>query len=210
MDGRQDEKLRRPTPAGTGAAPSRWEFLGEGIRHILGGYDHVLFLLCLLLPAVMRRTAEGWRPVGRLSQAILPVVGIVSAFTIAHSITLTLAALKLVSLPSSFIEPAIAVTIVLAALDNIWPIFPVRRIVVTFLFGLIHGFGFASVLAELNLPTADFAWALLQFNVGLELGQLMIVIVATAILFKLRSWSKYRPLVKCCCQHIDDPGQQLN
>ena len=183
------------TAAGTGAAPSRWEFLGEGIRHILGGYDHVLFLLCLLLPAVMRRTAEGWRPVERLSQAILPVVGIVSAFTIAHSITLTLAALKLVSLPSSFIEPAIAVTIVLAALDNIWPIFPVRRIVVTFFFGLIHGFGFASVLAELNLPTADFAWALLQFNVGLEVGQLMIVIVATAVLFNLRGWSKYRSLV---------------
>ena len=177
------------------SATSHWQFLGEGIRHILGGYDHVLFLLCLLLPAVMRRTAEGWRPVERLSQAILPVVGIVSAFTVAHSITLTLAALKLVSLPSSFIEPAIAVTIVLAALDNIWPVFPVRRIVVTFFFGLIHGFGFASVLAELNLPTADFAWALLQFNVGLELGQLMIVVVATAVLFNLRGWSKYRTLV---------------
>jgi hypothetical protein len=180
---------------GVAAAPSRWEFLGEGIGHILGGYDHVLFLLCLLLPAVMRRTAQGWRPVERLSQAILPVVGIVSAFTVAHSITLTLAALKLVSLPSSFIEPAIAVTIVLAALDNVWPIFPVRRIVVTFFFGLIHGFGFASVLAELNLPTADFAWALLQFNVGLELGQLMIVVVATAVLFNLRGWSRYGTLV---------------
>ena len=177
------------------SAPSRWQFLGEGIRHILGGYDHVLFLLCLLLPAVMRRTPEGWRPVDRLRQAILPVVGIVSAFTVAHSITLTLAALKLVSLPSSFIEPAIAVTIVLAALDNIWPIFPVRRIVVTFFFGLIHGFGFASVLAELNLPTADFAWALLQFNLGLEMGQLMIVVVATAVLFGLRGGSKYGFLV---------------
>ena len=177
------------------SAPSRWQFLGEGIRHILGGYDHVLFLLCLLLPAVMRRTPGGWQPVERLSQAILPVVGIVSAFTVAHSITLTLAALKLVSLSSSFIEPAIAVTIVLAALDNIWPIFPVRRIVVTFFFGLIHGFGFASVLAELNLPTADFAWALLQFNVGLEMGQLMIVGVATAVLFGLRGWSRYGTLV---------------
>ncbi|MEO8526265.1 MAG: HupE/UreJ family protein [Caldimonas sp.] len=183
------------TASGDSSAPSRWQFLGEGIRHILGGYDHVLFLLCLLLPAVMRRTPEGWRPVDRLSQAILPVVGIVSAFTIAHSITLTLAALKLVSLPSSFIEPAIAVTIVLAALDNIWPIFPVRRIVVTFFFGLIHGFGFASVLAELNLPTADFAWALLQFNVGLEMGQLMVVVVTTAVLFNLRGWSRYRTVV---------------
>jgi hypothetical protein len=178
-----------------GAPPSRWQFLAEGVRHILTGYDHVLFLLCLLLPAVMQRGERGWRPVERISQAILPVTGIVTAFTVAHSITLALAALKLVSLPSSFIEPAIAVTIVLAALDNIRPVFPVRRVVVAFCFGLIHGFGFASVLAELELPTADFAWALLQFNLGLELGQLMIVIVATAILFGLRRGAGYRPVV---------------
>ncbi|MEP6739771.1 MAG: HupE/UreJ family protein [Caldimonas sp.] len=177
------------------ATHSRWEFLGEGVRHILTGYDHVLFLLCLLLPSVMRRTANGWRPVERLSQAVLPIVGIVSAFTVAHSITLGLAALKLISLPSAFIEPAIAVTIILAALDNVWPIFPVRRIVVTFFFGLIHGFGFASVLAELNLPTADFAWALLQFNLGLEVGQLMVVICVTTLLFVLRDWRRYRPVV---------------
>ena len=183
------------TSASIAIAPaSRWEFLGEGIRHILTGYDHVLFLLCLLLPAVMRRTAKGWRPVDRLSEAILPVLGIVTAFTVAHSITLGFAALKLVSLPSSFIEPAIAVTIMLAALDNIWPVFPVRRIVVTFFFGLIHGFGFASVLSELNLPTADFVWALLQFNVGLEMGQLMIVGVATAVLFSVRDWKRYRQI----------------
>ena len=113
----------------------------------------------------------------------------------AHSITLALAALKIVSLPSWFIDPAIAATIVLAALDNIRPIFPVRRIVVAFCFGLIHGFGFAAVLSELNLPTADFAWALLQFNVGLELGQLLVVVIVTAVLFGLRDWPRYRPLV---------------
>jgi hypothetical protein len=177
------------------AGPSRWQFLREGIRHILTGYDHVLFLLCLLLPAVMRRTPNGWRPVDKLSKAILPVLGIVTAFTVAHSITLGLASLKIVSLPSSIIEPLIAVTIMLAALDNVWPIFPVRRIVVTFFFGLIHGFGFASVLSELNLPTADFAWALLQFNVGLEMGQLIIVMLATAVLFSLRDWARYRLIV---------------
>ncbi|MEP7056846.1 MAG: HupE/UreJ family protein, partial [Caldimonas sp.] len=124
-------------------------FAKEGIRHILTGYDHVLFLLCLLLPSVMRRTPSGWQPVERLSQAVWPVVGIVSAFTVAHSITLGLAATKVVSLSPAFIEPAIAVTIILAALDNVWPVFPVRRVVVTFFFGLIHGFGFAGVLAEL-------------------------------------------------------------
>ena len=173
------------------ASASSWVFLREGIRHILTGYDHVLFLLCLLLPSVMRRTPEGWRPVERLSQAVLPVVGIVSAFTVAHSITLGLAAMKFVSLSPAFIEPAIAVTIILAALDNVWPIFPVRRVVVTFFFGLIHGFGFAGVLAELNLPTSAFAWALLQFNLGLEVGQLLIVVCVTAVLFLLRQRPRY-------------------
>jgi hypothetical protein len=175
--------------------PSRWAFLVEGARHILTGYDHILFLVCLLLPAVLRRSADGWKPVDRPAQAILPIVGVVSAFTVAHSITLALAALKIVSLPPWFIDPAIAATIVLAALDNIRPIFPVRRIVVAFCFGLIHGFGFAAVLSELNLPTADFAWALLQFNVGLELGQLLVVVIVTAVLFGLRDWPRYRPLV---------------
>ena len=182
---------------GSRAAPSsgRWQFLLEGVRHILTGYDHVLFLLCLLLPSVLRRSAAGWQPVERLGQAVWPVVGIVSAFTVAHSITLALAALKVVSLTPAFIEPAIAATIVLAALDNVLPIFPVRRVVVAFFFGLIHGFGFAGVLAELNLPRADFAWALLQFNLGLELGQLAIVAVATTVLFALRRWHGYPRVV---------------
>ena len=165
-----------------------------------GGYDHVLFLLCLLLPAVLRRTGElgqsaHWEPVERWSQAVWPVVGIVSAFTVAHSITLGLAAAKWVALPAAVIEPAIALTIVLAALDNLWNVFPVRRVVITFAFGLIHGFGFAGVLAELNLPRTEFALALLEFNVGLELGQLAIVIVATALLFWLRRRPRYRALV---------------
>ncbi|HEY3634734.1 MAG TPA: HupE/UreJ family protein, partial [Caldimonas sp.] len=182
----------RPGERGAGPERRRWQFLAEGVRHILTGYDHVLFLLCLLLPSVVRRTPAGWQPVARLAQAVWPVAGIVTAFTVAHSITLALAALKLVSLTPAFIEPAIAVTIILAALDNVLPIFPVRRVVVAFFFGLIHGFGFASVLAELNLPRADFAWALLQFNLGIEVGQLLIVVLATTALFTLRHWRGYR------------------
>lgn len=177
--------------AATEPASEAHGFLREGIRHIVTGYDHVLFLLCLLLPSVMRRTPEGWQPVDRLSQAVWPVAGIVTAFTVAHSITLALAAMKWVSLPPSFIEPAIAITIILAALDNLRSIFHGRRVIVTFLFGLIHGFGFAGVLAELNLPTAQFAWALLQFNLGLELGQLLIVGVAASLLFALRRGTQY-------------------
>jgi hypothetical protein len=171
-------------------------FLKEGIQHIVTGYDHVLFLICLLLPSVMRRRTERagaaqWQPVQGIAQTLLPVAGIVTAFTVAHSITLGLAAAKLASLPSRFIEPAIAATIVLAALDNLVPIFRGRRALVTFAFGLIHGFGFAGVLGELNLPAGAFAWALLQFNVGLELGQLAIVAVAAALLYLLRERPGY-------------------
>jgi hypothetical protein len=189
-------RLLEPSEFVATRSADRLEFLRDGVRHILTGYDHVLFLLCLLLPAVVRRApGGGWQPVERLSHAVLPVAGIVSAFTLAHSITLGLAAAGLVSLPPALIEPAIAVTIVLAALDNIWPIFPVRRVLVTFCFGLIHGFGFAGVLGELNLPTSQFAWALLEFNLGLELGQLAIVVLATAALFALRAQPAYRAIV---------------
>ena len=177
------------------AADAPAGFLREGVHHIVTGYDHVLFLMCLLFPAVMRRTAQGWQPVRTLREAVWPVIGIVTAFTVAHSITLALAAMKWVSLPSSFIEPAIAVTIILAALNNIRPIFRGRVVLVTFAFGLLHGFGFASVLSELNLPTAQFAWALLQFNVGLELGQVMIVLVAISLMFLARNSRRYVPLV---------------
>lgn len=119
-----------------------------------------------------------------------------TAFTVAHSITLALAATGSVSLSTAFIEPAIAVTIMLAALDNLWPIFHDKRVYFTFIFGLIHGFGFAGVQSELNLRTVDFAWALLQFNLGIELGQLVIVSLVIAVLFILRNRPAY-PAVTC-------------
>ena len=175
------------------AAPAG--FLQEGIHHIVTGYDHVLFLMCLLFPAVMRRSPQGWQPLPTLREALWPVIGIVTAFTAAHSITLALAALKWVSLPGWFIEPAIAATIMLAALNNLWPIFGGRVALVTFAFGLLHGFGFAGVLGELNLPGLQFAWALLQFNVGLELGQVAIVLVAVSAMFVARRSLDYVPVV---------------
>ena len=176
-----------PAPAGG--------FVAEGVAHILGGFDHVLFLICLLLPAVMVRNAPGaarmWTPVAQPGQALWPLFGVITMFTLAHSVTLTLAAFKLVSLPSSIIEPAIAVTIILTALDNIWPLLRFPRAAVAFVFGLVHGFGFAGVLAELNLPVNQFAWALLQFNIGLELGQLVLVGMAVTALYLLRDRPAY-------------------
>ena len=171
-------------------APS---FIGEGVHHIITGYDHLLFLLCLLLPAVLRRQDGHWAPVANWRQALWPVARTVTLFTLAHSVTLALAALGWVRLSPSFIEPAIAATIMLAAFDNLRPWLLRWRGWVTFGFGLIHGFGFAGVLAEMDLPASQFGWALLQFNLGLELGQLALVLLVVPLLFALRRRAAYVP-----------------
>ncbi len=170
-------------------------FLQEGMQHILTGYDHILFLLCLLLPAVVRRVDGRWVPVRRWREALAPVLGVVTLFTLAHSITLGLAAFDWVSLSPRFIEPAIAATIIVAAADNLRPVFGRMRYAVTFAFGLIHGFGFAGALKEVSLPPLQFAWALLKFNLGIEVGQLLLVAVTVPLLFGARRWPGYRPWV---------------
>lgn len=198
-DGRQELRLLDPQHAidatlrPADAAPiASASFLYAGVHHILTGLDHLLFLLCLLIPAVLRRDAAGWQPVRSPREALLPVLRVVTLFTLAHSITLTLAALGRVDLPPSVIEPAIAATIVLAAVDNLRPVFGRWRGAVTFLFGLVHGFGFASALHELELPPAAFAWALLRFNAGIELGQLAVVLSVVPLLYWLRRRPAYR------------------
>ncbi|MEZ2294776.1 HupE/UreJ family protein [Variovorax sp. RCC_210] len=179
----------------TNAGASDTSFFRDGIHHILIGYDHILFLVCLLLPAVLRRRPEGWEPVIGWREAVWPMLGIVTMFTIAHSITLALAGLKVVTISPRIIEPGIAITIMLAAIDNIYPVLRGRRKLFSFLFGLIHGFGFAGALAELDLPLRDFVVALLQFNLGVEAGQLMVVAVVLVALLALRHWRRYPPLV---------------
>ena len=181
-----------PTPATDGHSPS---FIGEGVHHILTGYDHLLFLLCLLLPSVLRREPGRWLAVAGWREALLPVAKTVTLFTLAHSVTLALAALGWVKLSPSFVEPAIAATIMLAAFDNLRPWLLRWRGWVTFVFGLIHGFGFAGVLGELDLPPAQFGWALFQFNLGLELGQLSLVLLVVPLLFALRRRPAYVPVV---------------
>ena len=132
----------------------------------------------MLLPAVMvwRQVApRAWVPAERWRDVLVEVLKIVTAFTLAHSLTLTLAALGWLSLPSRWVESVIAASVVLAALNNLWPQMLGRRWAVALAFGLIHGFGFASVLSELGLPQQALALALVGFNVGVELGQLAIV-----------------------------------
>lgn len=166
-------------------------FLTSGIAHIAGGYDHVLFLLCLLLPAVLRRSDNRWVARENLTSALVAVVWIATAFTIAHSLTLALATFGVIRIPARVIELLIALTILATALNNVWPIVTRRLAAVAFVFGLIHGFGFAEVLAPLSLPRGELGIALLGFNLGVEIGQLAIVATAFFVLSALRRWSGY-------------------
>jgi len=166
----------------------------EGVFHIWSGFDHVLFLLSLLLPAVLVRRNGAWVACDSLRAATLDVVKVVTAFTVAHSITLTLAALAIVELPSRWVESAIALSVVLAALNNLHPIVANGRWVAAFGFGLLHGFGFAGALRGLGLPTGSLALSLAGFNLGVEAGQLAIVLVFLPLAFLSRSTWAYRRL----------------
>jgi hypothetical protein len=148
-----------------------------------------------LLPAVVVFRQKVWQPVGRFKPAFWDVLKIVTAFTVAHSITLSLAALGVIALPTRLTESAIALSVVLAALNNIYPLFQGRRWMVAFGFGLIHGFGFASVLADLGLPRDALLLALVGFNLGVETGQLAIVAVFLPLAFSLRGGWFYRRVV---------------
>ena len=149
-------------------------FVPAGIHHILIGPDHILFLIGLLL------LGGGWK-------ALLKIV---TAFTIGHSITLSLAALNLVTPPPNIIEPAIALSIVFVGADNL-----VRgggrdvRALIALTFGLVHGFGFANVLREFGLPREALGWSLFSFNVGVEIGQLFIVLLVATVLAFVRRWN---------------------
>jgi hydrogenase/urease accessory protein HupE len=159
------------TPRGAGS------FFVLGIEHILTGYDHLLFLLALILGG------------GNLWS----LFKIITAFTIAHSITLALAALNLVTLPEQMVEATIALSIAYVAAENLFMRKAVsHRWAVSFLFGLVHGFGFSNVLRELGLPKEGLVWALLNFNLGVETGQAMAVLIAVPVLFWLRQF-KWEP-----------------
>ena len=160
---------------GTGTAeapPTATGFFMLGVEHIATGYDHLLFLLALILCG------------GRLVE----LLKIITAFTIAHSLTLGAAALDLVMLPSTLVESVIALSIAYVAFENLYPRYAVsRRWAVSFLFGLVHGFGFSSVLKEIGLPKDSLLLSLLNFNLGVEAGQLVAVVIAVPLLAWLRS-----------------------
>ena len=170
-------------------------FVREGIHHIWSGFDHLLFLIALLLPAVLRRQDGRWVPVASFRPALQDAAKVVTAFTVAHSLTLTLAALDVVRLPSRLVEAGIALSVAVAAIDNLRPIFQrlhARRWAVAFAFGLLHGFGFAGALVDLALPRQSLVRALFSFNLGVELGQLAIVLAFLQLAYAVRNHRAYQ------------------
>lgn len=183
---------------GTSAKNSQQQlrsFIAEGTWHIWQGYDHILFLFTLLLPAVVLYRAGHWQARTSLRESVLDILKVVTAFTLAHSVTLSLAALGVVHVPSRLVESAIALTVLLGALNILFPIVRERRWLVALIFGLVHGLGFASVLADLGLPSRSLLQALIGFNVGVEIGQLAIVAVLMPGIYLLRESVLYRRLL---------------
>ena len=162
--------------------------LEEGVHHIWTGFDHLLFLAALLLPAGLRALRESSPSFRALFKEVL---WLVSAFTVAHSITLSLAALRIASLPPRWIETAIAVSIVVAGL-RLQRSRPRGAIWIAFGFGLIHGFGFANVLFDMELPQGALALHLLAFNLGVELGQCAVVAAVLPLLWYAQRFDVYR------------------
>ncbi len=168
------------------------EYLRAGIWHIWSGIDHLLFLMSLLLPAVLTRRSHRWEAVPIAAPAFLNILKVVTAFTLAHSITLSMAAFDLLRLPSRLTESTIAASIIIAALNNVFPKVTEGRWRIAFAFGLLHGFGFASVLAEMGLPDGARLVSLVAFNLGVEAGQLAVVLGVMPLAYLLRSTAFYR------------------
>jgi hypothetical protein len=169
------------------------DLLVSGVWHIWIGYDHVLFLLVLLIPAVFQRAPTGREAVHDFSEAFTRVVIIVSAFTVAHSITLTCAAMQWITLPDRLVESAIAASVFIAAMLNFLPSTAgIRGAWVAFGFGLLHGFGFAGVLREIEMVSGPLWRTLVAFNLGVEVGQLAIVAAFLPLAYYLRNTWFYR------------------
>lgn len=181
------------------AKPDRLEqfggFVNEGIWHIWTGYDHILFLLTLLFPAVLLWYRKRWVASESLKASVKDILKVVTAFTLAHSLTLSLAVLGVVDLPSRLVESGIALTVLLGAANNLRPVVHSKRWLVAFSFGLIHGLGFASVLTDLGLHGISLAVGLVGFNLGVEIGQAAIVLAFVPTAFRLRRTHFYRRAV---------------
>ncbi len=169
-----------------------FQFIKQGIWHIWIGFDHILFLLALLLPSVLQRKNNNWKAHSNVKPVLSDVISIVTTFTIAHSITLIAATLQWINLPIDLVEIIIALSVSIAGLHMLFPIAHQRRWLFAFIFGLIHGFGFASVLSDLELPSQAFWTSIVGFNLGVEIGQLVIVSILLPIIYGVRKTNGYQ------------------
>ena len=176
---------------GSSYAETFTQYVYQGILHIWMGPDHILFLIALLLTCVLVRKNNTWQGIDSKIAIFKHTAWIVTAFTLAHSITLTATAMDLLSPSSRWVELGIAVSVLFAALNNIWPLI-LRLGWITFGFGLLHGMGFASVLGEFGLSNDYQLLSVLAFNLGVEVGQLAILIVALPLLIWARNHSWYQ------------------
>jgi len=175
----QGEENTSDRPVNSDGNSSWFAFFKLGALHILTGYDHLLFLFALLLR----------------KQTLKQYIAIVTAFTIAHSITISLSVLDIISLPSLFVEVMIALSIIYVALENIFRKEVKYRWGLTFAFGLIHGLGFASILKEMNLESSQLLKALFNFNVGIEVVQILLVLAVLPLLKYMQKLNNARQLV---------------
>jgi hypothetical protein len=166
-------------------------FVVQGLWHVWTGYDHLAFLLSLLLPCALRAEAGRWRPAGSPRAVVRDLLHLVTGFTVAHSVTLALATLQLVTFSPRIIEPLIAVTIAVSALFNLFPRFARFRLPLAFSFGLIHGFGFALALGELAPLRGHIVALLAGFNIGVELAQLSVVALIAPLIVLARHSQQY-------------------
>lgn len=177
--------------ASTGMWHTFVTFVYQGIFHILIGYDHILFLLTLLLTVSFYRDNGKWKAIKSKTSIIKRTLWIVTSFTIAHSITLSGTALGIVPQFGTWVEVIIAASILFNVLNNVYPI--VRHLtIITFVFGLIHGMGFAGALTELGIPSTQKTLAVLAFNIGVELGQLLLILAILPVLIAIRDFDLYR------------------
>jgi hypothetical protein len=174
-----------------------WKTMGAsvklGVDHIKTGPDHILFIFVLLLPSVLMLGAAGWRAAPTFGSALWRILKIATMFTLAHTITFTLAGLGVLPLPpSKFVEAVIAISIAMAALHNLYPLTKNKEWAIAFGFGLFHGMGFASLVEDLDVSRKTQLISLLGRNVGIEIGQVAVIILAFPALFLLRRTSAYR------------------
>jgi hypothetical protein len=188
-------------PAQVSAWRSFGRFIGEGVWHVLIGYDHIAFVLLLLLPSVMRPVDGKWQGAFGFGQVTRDLVTIITAFTVAHSITLALAVTGTVKLPTQPIEVAIAASIAVAGALNLLPRLSGWRLPLAFGFGFVHGFGFANALSEIDAAGTSLLPLLAGFNVGVELAQLGIVALVLPVIYSMRATRWYAngvlPLGSC-------------